>query len=125
VFLVAASIFFEARGMPRPSPRPASGVAAGYLSASAQDRSVQAALQFALRDRKQKNRTHHTLLAVLSAERQVSAGENFRFCLSLDRHGRTDTARVVVHRNPKDRWSVTLWAWGGCKENEKQKTKNE
>lgn len=150
VFLTAAGILFEARGMT--FPRPATAIVKGYQSISIDDADARAALKFALADQKQKNRSSDKLLAVLTAERQVSmfgrgatlaprrspasldaaqdapsldrgaarqrpaplAGENFRLCLSLDRRGRTDTARVVVHRNQKQRWSVALWAWGAC-----------
>jgi hypothetical protein len=149
VFLTAAGILFEARGMT--FPRPAPPVVKGYQSISVDDADARAALRFALADQKQKNRSSDKLLAVLTAERQASmfgsgaalvprrspasldaaqhapslgrrapqrpaplAGENFRLCLSLDRRGRSDTARVVVHRNQKQRWSVALWAWGAC-----------
>ena len=80
------------------------------------DREVSTALSFALGDQKKKNRSDRAvkLLSVLSAERQISNGDNFRLCLSLDRRGRTDTARTVVHRNQKQQWSVALWAWGAC-----------
>jgi hypothetical protein len=71
--------------------------------------------QLALGDQKEKSHDRAvTLLSVLSAERQISNGDNFRLCLSLDRRGRTDTARIVVHRNQKQQWSVALWAWGAC-----------
>lgn len=110
-FVAAAGILFAAAG--QTSPRPAT-VVGGYQPIAPVHADVQKALQVALNDQKSKNRAAVRLLTVLTAERQVSAGENFRLCLSLDRLGRTDTARVVVHRNPKNRWSVSLWAWGAC-----------
>jgi hypothetical protein len=79
------------------------------------DHEVQTAVQFALADQRRKNRNAVNLLSVLAAERQPSSGANVRLCLSIDRHGRTDSARVVVHHSEKDKWSVTLWAWGACK----------
>jgi hypothetical protein len=87
----------------------------GYMAAASTDQDIQTAVQFALSDQRAKNRSAVKLLSVLAAERQSAAGENVRMCLSLDRRGRTDSARVVVHRNLKNRWSVTLWAWGGCR----------
>lgn len=111
VFSAAAGILFQAAG--QTSPRPAA-VARGYQPIAIDHANVQKALQIALNDQKAKNRSAVKLLTMLTAERQESAGEDFRLCLSLDRLGRTDTARIVVHRTPKDRWSVSLWAWGAC-----------
>lgn len=114
VFVAAATVLFEAAG--QSSPRPAQVPPNAYRAVATDDREVRTALNFALGDQKKKNRSDSalTLLSVLSAERQVSKGDNFRLCLSLDRRGRADTARTVVHRNQKHQWSVALWAWGAC-----------
>jgi hypothetical protein len=114
VFLAAATVLFETAGLS--SPRPAVVPTNAYRPVPIDDRDVRTALNFALGDQKKKNRSDSalTLLNVLSAERQASKGDNFRLCLSLDRRGRTDTARTVVHRSPKQQWSVALWAWGAC-----------
>jgi len=114
VFVAAATILFETAGLS--SPRPPSVPSNAYRAIPTDDRDVRTAINFALGDQKKKNRSDSalTLLRVVSAERQTSKGENFRLCLSLDRRGRTDTARTVVHRNAKDQWSVALWAWGAC-----------
>jgi hypothetical protein len=114
VFLAAATILFEAAG--QSSSQPAAARSNAYRALTLDDREVRTALNFALGDQNRKNRSDSaiTLLGVLSAERQVSKGDNFRLCLSLDRRGRTETARTVVHRNPKQQWSVALWAWGAC-----------
>src|SRR5687768_13215622 len=114
VFVAAATVLFEAAG--QSSPRPAPVRPNAYRAVATDDREVRTALNFALADQKKKNRSDNalTLLSVVSAERQVSKGDNFRLCLALDRRGRTDTARTVVHRNPRQQWSVTLWAWGAC-----------
>ena len=126
-FIAAATILFEAAG--QSSPRPigrgpqlssrvgVAGVRANiYRAVPTDDREVKTALNFALADQKKKNRSDSaiSLKNVLSAERQESKGDNFRLCLSLDRRGRPDTARTVVHRNQKQQWSVALWAWGAC-----------
>ena len=113
-FVAAATVLFEAAG--QSSPRPVSVRSNAYRAVATDDRDVRTALNFALGDQKKKNRSDSaiTLLSVLSAERQASNGDNFRLCLSLDRRGRTDTARTVVHRNQKQQWSVALWAWGAC-----------
>ena len=113
-FLVAATILFEAAG--QSSPRPVSVRPNVYRPVSIEDREVRTALNFALADQKKKNRSDGAvaLRSVISAERQASKGDNFRLCLSLDRRGRPDTVRTVVHRNQKQQWSVALWAWGAC-----------
>jgi hypothetical protein len=130
VFMAAATILFEAAG--QSSVRPTSlvqhrgsrvavavaGVRANtYRTVATDDRDVRTALDFALADQRKKNRSDSaiSLRNVLSAEHQASKGDNYRLCLSLDRRGRPDTARTVVHRNQKQQWSVALWAWGACK----------
>jgi hypothetical protein len=114
VFVAAATVLFEAAG--QSSPRQAAVRRNAYRAVATDDRDVRSALNFALGDQRKKNRSDNavTLLSVLSAERQASNGDNFRLCLSLDRRGRSDTARTVVHRNQKQQWSVALWAWGAC-----------
>jgi hypothetical protein len=114
VFVAAATVLFETAG--QSSPRPAGVRPNAYRSVPLDDRDVQTAVNFALADQKKKNRSDGavTLVRMLSAEHQESKGDNFRLCLSLDRRGRADTARAVVHRNQKQQWSVALWAWGAC-----------
>jgi hypothetical protein len=113
-FVAAATVLFEAAG--QSSTRPPVLRSNAYRTVATDDREVSTALSFALGDQKKKNRSDRAvkLLSVLSAERQISNGDNFRLCLSLDRRGRTDTARTVVHRSQKHQWSVALWAWGAC-----------
>jgi hypothetical protein len=118
-FVALAAILFEAVG--HSSPRPAPVRANAYRAVSLDDREVRTALSFAIADRQKKSRSQNaaTLLNVLSAERQESKGDNFRLCLSLSRRGRPETARTVVHRDQQRQWSVTLWAWGACRNKQK------
>jgi hypothetical protein len=113
-FVVAAGMLFEATGQPLPRARAAAAVAKPYQPVSVEDPDIQTALRVALNDQKSRNRSAVKLLSVLASERQASNGFNYRLCLSVDRRGRLDTARVVVQRSTKDRWSVALWAWGAC-----------
>src|SRR6266446_6083710 len=119
--LVFGQIASETRGAPasvrssvRLASRLTSAEAPRYSPVATTDQEVKAAVEVALSDQRRKNRSAVKLLSVLAAERQASAGTNVRLCLSIDRHGRADSARVVVHRSDKDLWSVTLWAWGAC-----------
>jgi hypothetical protein len=126
VFAAAAVVFGEIASETRVSPVPshlavrlgaarlASTEAPKYVAVAVGDREVQTAVQFALADQRRKNHSAVQLLSVLAAERQPVSGSNVRLCLSINRHGRSDSARVVVHHGEKDQWSVTLWAWGAC-----------
>jgi len=120
-FVGASVVFGQMAGESRVTPvssrvaaRLTTAAAPKYVPVATSDREAQTAVQVALSDQRRKNRTAPKLLSVLAAERQATSGANLRLCLSLDRHGRADSARVVVHRSEKDQWSVTLWAWGAC-----------
>jgi hypothetical protein len=95
-----------------PEEKPPS--ADSYQKVDVTDRDVQAAVKFALADQQRKDGGKPRLLSIISAERQFVSADNFRLCLSLDRSGRTEFARVVLSRNAKKRWSVTIWSWGAC-----------
>src|SRR5262249_43065303 len=121
VFVGAALVFGQMASESRSAPVPTRlaarltrAEAPRYSPIPTTDPDAQKALQFALSDQRRKNRVAVNLLSVLSAERQAAAGTNVRLCLSINRQGRTDSARVVVHRTESDKWSVTLWAWGAC-----------
>jgi hypothetical protein len=126
VFLGAVAMFFEAAGQPVPLPVPrpslplvSRAVVNEYRPVPAGSPHIKAALRAALDDQKAKNRAAVKLLGVLSAEHQSGASEKYRLCLSLDRRGRPDTARVIVQQRigkarARGRWSVALWAWGAC-----------
>jgi hypothetical protein len=77
------------------------------------DREVQIAVKAAIADR-QKVEKAIRLKAIVSAERAAVSGSNLRLCLSMDRSGTTEFARVVVSREAKKRWSLDLWTWGSC-----------
>lgn len=86
-----------------------------YRNVEATDRDVQAAVKFALADQQRREGSKPKLLSVISAEHQSVSADNFRLCLSMDRSGRTELARVVLSRNAKKRWSMTVWSWGACR----------
>ena len=127
VFVSAAVVFGQMASESRVSPVPSrlrsrlgaarlsTTEAPKYSAVAVVDPEVQTAVRFALADQRRKNKSAVKLLSVMGAERQTASGANVRLCLSIDRHGRADSARVVVHHAESDQWSVTLWAWGACK----------
>jgi hypothetical protein len=126
VFVAAAVVFGQMASESRVAPVPSrlasrltvarltTAEAPKYAPVAVRDPEVQTAVQFALADQRRKNRSTVKLLNVLAAERQAASGSNLRLCLGIDRHGRADSARVVVRHSDKNQWSVTLWAWGAC-----------
>ena len=56
-------------------------------------------------------KTKGTLIA---AERHSVSANNLRLCLSMDRSSTREFARVVLSRDVKKRWTVTIWSWGSC-----------
>jgi hypothetical protein len=115
--VVVGQIASESRTMPVPArvaARLTGAEAPRYSPIAPNDPLALQAVQAAMTDQRRRNGTMGKLLAISAAEHQTAAGENVRLCLSIDRHGRADSARVVVHRSDAVRWSVTLWAWGGC-----------
>jgi hypothetical protein len=85
-----------------------------YRKVDLRDVDVQSALKFALADQKRRSGGDEKLFSVVSAERQFVTPDNYRLCLSMNRSGRTELARVVLSRDAKKRWTVTLWSWGSC-----------
>jgi Cystatin domain len=97
-----------------PAAAPATPSSNGYETVVTTDPDVQAAVKAAIADQRQKNRSDLKLISIVSAERQPVSGKNLRLCLSMDRTGSTQFARVVLSRNAKKTWSVTIWSWGSC-----------
>jgi hypothetical protein len=114
VFIGVVGMLFEAAAQSVPRGRTNGAAAKPYTPVPADDPQVQTALRVALNDQQSKNRSAVKLISVLTSELQAANGENYRLCLSVDRLGRRDTARVVVQRSVKNKWSVALWAWNAC-----------
>jgi hypothetical protein len=126
VFVAAAVVFGQMASESRVAPVPSrlanrltparlrAAEAPKYSPIAIDNQEVQTAVQFALADQRRKNRSAVKLLNVSAAERQAAAGANLRLCLGIDRHGRADSARVIVRHDEQNQWSVTLWAWGAC-----------
>ena len=74
---------------------------------------VQTAVKVAIADQ-QKTEKAIRLRTIVSAERPAISSNNLRLCLSMDRSGNAEFARVVLARNTKKQWTVTTWSWGSC-----------
>lgn len=114
MFVSIVGMLFEAAAQSPPRGRATAAAAKPYKPVPIDDPQVKTALGVALNDQQSKNRTAIKIVSVLTSELQTANGENYRLCLSIDRRGRLDTARVVVQRSLKNKWSVALWAWNAC-----------
>jgi hypothetical protein len=69
---------------------------------------VQAAVKVALAGANRKG-------TLISAERHTVSANNLRLCLSMNRSGSHEFARVVLSRtDTTKKWNVTIWSWGSC-----------
>jgi hypothetical protein len=84
-----------------------------YKKVQISDPDVQTAVKFAIADQ-QKTEKAIRLRTIISAERPAVSSSNLRLCLSMDRSGNAEFARVVLARNAKKQWFVTIWSWGSC-----------
>jgi hypothetical protein len=52
---------------------------------------------------------------LVSAERPAVSATNMRLCISTNRSGSYEFARVDLSRNPSGKkWEVIVWSWGSC-----------
>jgi hypothetical protein len=82
-----------------------------YKKVQISDPDVQTAVKVAIADQ-QKTEKAIRLRTIISAERPAVSSSNLRLCLSMDRSGNAEFARVVLARNAKKQWFVTIWSWG-------------
>lgn len=55
-----------------------------------------------------------SLVKITSAERQIADGTNYRLCLSMQRNGRVEPARMTLYQDQNGRMQMSSWAWGAC-----------
>lgn len=103
VFHAAAAA--GARGQQQQQPP----LVGGYSEASAQDREVQRAARFAVREEGRRVGRALTLLAVRRAETQVVAGLNYRLRLSVGYGGRAREVSAVVFKSLRGAYSLSSW----------------
>lgn len=84
-----------------------------YKKVQVSDPDVQTAVKVAIAGQ-QKTEKAIRLRTIVSAERPAVSSSNLRLCLSMDRSGNAEFARVVLARSTKKQWTVTTWSWGSC-----------
>ncbi len=91
-------------------------IAGGYSEAPTTDREVVAAARFAVKQKQRRRAPHLSLVAVEHAERQVVAGLNYKLCLRVKMNGKTREVTTVVYQNLKQKYELTSWEEGRCKQ---------
>jgi hypothetical protein len=91
-------------------------VAGGYSEAPQTDRDVISAAQFAIAKESRKKGVRVTLVSIEHAERQVVAGLNYKLCLRVKIKGKTQDVTTIVYQNLKQKYSLSSWEKGDCKE---------
>lgn len=92
----------------------------GYKAADAAAADVQAAAEFAVATRAEKEQKEMELVDVLVAEKQVVAGTNYRLCLKVDSEAGegqdyvTIFVQAVVYVDLKGNKKLSSWAISDC-----------
>jgi hypothetical protein len=90
------------------APAPSTAPPEPYKAIALTEPDVKAAAKVALALTRPKG----TLIA---AERHAISADNIRLCISMNRSGDYEFARVVLSRDTqRKRWTVTVWSWGSC-----------
>jgi hypothetical protein len=108
--IISASVFVAVAQEPP--------MAGAYSEAYVTEREVVAAARFAVRTEQRKQGGRLSLLSVERAEKQVVAGLNYRLCLKIRVNGKAQEVKVVVYKNLKQRYSLSSWEAGECRNRE-------
>jgi hypothetical protein len=96
------------RSLVEPTPPPGA-----YRPLIMDDVTTDMAASFAIAQQRFKD-PDLSLVKIVSAEGQVVAGTNFRFCLDVRRKGQAEQARTVVFQGLNGKMQLTNWTWGPC-----------
>ena len=96
------------------SAQPSGSHSQEFMRLDTSSSEVKSAVQAAMTSERAKRERSLQLVSVISAERPAVSELNVRLCLSLDRDGRKEFARIVMSKNVKKQWSVDVWSWGSC-----------
>lgn len=91
-------------------------MAGGYRDIAKDDPEALAAARFAIKVQSRKLHTRISLVSIQLAEVQVVAGLNYRLCMKVKVRRKTQSATVVVYKNLKQKYSLTSWTPGDCRE---------
>lgn len=108
--IISASVFVAVAQEPP--------MAGAYSEAYVTEREVVAAAKFAVKAEQRKQGRRLALLSIERAEQQVVAGLNYRLCLKVRVNGKTQEVKVVVYKNLKQKYSLTSWEAGECRNRE-------
>jgi Aspartic acid proteinase inhibitor len=97
-----------ALGMLLTAAASAQRVVGGYKSISADDKDAVAAAKFAAGEKEVE------LVSVVTAERQVVAGTNFKLCLEVNDDSGTKNFMAVVYHNLQNEYKLTSWDEQKC-----------
>jgi hypothetical protein len=94
-------------------------ITGGYGETAIDDAQVKEAAAVAIKAKSKKTGKKITLVKIEKAEVQVVAGLNYRICMSVKTgHSKPVKSKVtaVVYRDLKNKYSLSKWESGGCKE---------
>jgi len=101
--LIVLFIAFLAQAPPAPPPPDEP-----YTKLALSEPDVKAAAKVALALTKPKG-------TLISAERHAISANNIRLCITTNRSGDYEFARVVLSRDTaRKKWTVAIWSWGSC-----------
>ena len=72
---------------------------------------VKAVANFAVSEEPKREGLSLKLTSISNAEKQIVAGTNYRFLLTVERASSTRQAKVVVFRDLKSRYWLKSWEW--------------
>ena len=96
----------------------------GYKKIATNAPEVVSAAEFAVREQARKGGSSLRLISVEAAESQLVQGVNYRLCLQVEIEDEvnnvivTQSAKVIVYRDLKKKYSLSKWEEADCSENE-------
>ena len=82
----------------------------GYAAAEL-NTDVRAVAEFAVGEQAKREAMPLKLISTFNPEKQIVAGSNYRFTLTVERAGSRRQAKVVVFRDLKSRYWLKSWEW--------------